>query len=57
MIKDLIQNWQLIVSLILGIYEVIARLIPTVKDYTIIGKLIVILKWISDYFNNIKKNG
>ncbi len=55
MIKDLIQNWQLIVSLILGIYEVIARLIPTSKDWTIIGKLIAILKFVSDHLNNFKK--
>jgi len=51
----IIENWQAIVGIVIGVYEVIARLIPTVGDITIIGKIIAFLKWISDNLNNIKK--
>jgi hypothetical protein len=49
------ENWQIIVALVIGIYEVVARLIPTVSDITILGKIIALLKWISDSVNNTKK--
>jgi hypothetical protein len=48
-------TWQLIVALLAGIYEVIARLIPTVANWSFIGKIIDILKWISDFLNRKKK--
>ena len=54
MIADILKHWKEIVALILGIYEVVVRIIPTVTNLSLIGKLIAILKWISDYFN-IKK--
>lgn len=44
-----------IVLLILVLYEVLARLIPSIKDYTIIGNIIKFLKWLSDYLNNNEK--
>lgn len=37
-----------------ALYEFLARVIPTVKDYTVLGKLIKILKWLSDKLNNIR---
>jgi hypothetical protein len=40
-----------IVLAILGIYEVLARLFPTINDITIIGNIIKILKWLSDILN------
>lgn len=43
-----------IVLAIIGIYEVIARLIPTVADWSILGNIIRFLKMISDYLNNVK---
>lgn len=55
MLKDLLSHWREIVALILGIYEVVARVYPTTKDVSIIGKLIAILKYISDYLNVQKK--
>lgn len=48
-------NWQTIVAIIIGIYEVIARIIPTVGDISILGKIIALLKWFSDNLNNFKK--
>jgi hypothetical protein len=40
-----------IVGAILAIYEVLARLFPTINDITIIGNIIKVLKWISDILN------
>ena len=48
-------NWHTLVAIIIGIYEVIARIIPTVGDISILGKIIALLKWISDNLNNFKK--
>jgi hypothetical protein len=44
----------LILAFIVGIYELIARLVPTVGQYALIGKIIDILKWVSDFFNRKK---
>jgi len=44
-----------IVLAIIGIYEVIARLIPSVADWSILGNIIRFLKVISDYLNNLVK--
>lgn len=49
------QNWHTLVAIIIGIYEVIARIIPTIGDISILGKIIALLKWISDNLNNFKK--
>lgn len=54
MLKELLHNWQNIVALILGIYEVIARTVPTVQNVSIIHKLIKVLEFISAYLN-VKK--
>jgi hypothetical protein len=40
---------------VIGVYEVLARLIPSVADWTILGNIFKFLKWISDYLNNLKK--
>ena len=62
MFKDLLHNWHTLVALIVAVYEVIVRFIPTVGNYSLIGKLVLILKFIvdniasfSDYLNNKKK--
>lgn len=52
-----IQIIVLVISLITGFYEVLARVIPTIKDYTILGVIIRILLLISNALNNgVKKN-
>lgn len=38
-----------------AVWEVVLRIIPTVKDYTIVGKIIKALKWLSDELNNSKE--
>ena len=48
-------SWKVIVAIIAGIYEVIARCIPTVKNWSILGKVIEVLLWISERFNRKKK--
>lgn len=51
----ILNNWHLILSLIIGLYETIVRIIPTVGNYSVLAKIIDILKWLSDYFNRKKK--
>lgn len=51
---DLIKT---IVIALLGVYEAMARLIPSVKDWTILGNLIKFLRWLSDYLNRKKQEG
>lgn len=48
-------SWHTIVAFIAGIYEVIVRLIPTVKNYSWVGKIIEILQWLSNFLNLRKK--
>lgn len=53
-------NWHFLLSIIIpiivGLYEVIVRIIPTVANYSFIGKIIDLLKWLSDHLDNKKKN-
>lgn len=44
-----------LIIVILGLYEVVVRVFPTVADITIVGNIIKVLKWLSDLLNNIKK--
>lgn len=51
-------DWPIIKTILLvtiGVYEVIARFIPSVADWTVLGNIFKFLKWISDYLNNLKK--
>ena len=43
-----------LVALLTGIYEVVIRVIPTVANYSIIGKIIDGLKWLSEFLNRKK---
>lgn len=45
---------KLIVVAVLAIYEVVARIAPSVKDFSIVGTIINLLKKLSDYLNNLK---
>lgn len=45
----------IVVSIIAGVYEVVIRIIPTVGNYSILAKIINLLKIISDYLNVTKK--
>lgn len=44
-----------IVAIAVGTYEVISRVIPTVKDWSIGGNIVAFLKVVSDFFNSRKK--
>jgi hypothetical protein len=48
-------NFVTIMLIITGIWEVIGRAIPSVGQITVIGKIIEILNWLSNFLNN-KKN-
>lgn len=51
--------WHLLVTVIVpilaGVWEIVGRIIPSVGHITIIGKIIDILAWISNFLNNKKK--
>ena len=55
MIALLLANWHLVVGIILGLYEVIIRLIPTVKNYSLLGIIVNLLQWLNDNLNVTKK--
>ena len=48
-------TWHLVVALLAGVYEVVSRIIPTVKNYSFIAKVIEILLWVSNFLNRKKK--
>jgi len=48
-------TWHIIVAIVAGVYEVLVRIIPTVKNYSFIGKIIEILLWLSNFLNRKKK--
>lgn len=47
-LDSIIEKAALIIPAILGIYEIIARLIPTVKDVSLLNNIIKALQWIVD---------
>lgn len=44
----------LIIGIITGVYEVLARFIPSIKDITLLGNIIRVLLAISDALNRKK---
>lgn len=44
-----------VILVIAGVYEVVARAVPTVKNWSILGNIVNILKIISDYLNSTIK--
>ena len=51
----IINHWHTGAGLLIGLYELVVRFIPTVGNYSVIGKIIDILKWLSDNLNKTKK--
>lgn len=43
-----------IIALLVGFYEVISRIIPTTKMWSLIGKIIDVLQYISQFLNRKK---
>jgi hypothetical protein len=52
---DVLHIAGIVVSIVAGVYEVIVRVVPTVNNYSFIGKIINALKVLSDYLNITKK--
>lgn len=50
-------NLDLIIAVAIGIYEVLSRIVPTSKTWSIIGNVLIFLKKISDVldFKKAKK--
>jgi hypothetical protein len=45
----------IILAIAAGCYEVISRIIPTTKGWTIIGKTLEVLTWLSNLFDRKRK--
>jgi hypothetical protein len=48
LLDTIIEKAGIIIPVILGIYELLARLIPTIKDQSLVNNLIKGLQWILD---------
>lgn len=48
-------NISIALAVLVGCWEVVARLIPTVNQWGPIGKVIEVLTWLSVFLNNKKK--
>lgn len=44
-------SWAIVV--VLTLWEIILRLVPTAKDWTLVNKIVTILNWIASLFNGI----
>lgn len=47
--------WQKVILLLVGGYELVIRILPTVKDWTVLGNIFKLLKYVSDFLNAEKK--
>lgn len=47
-------TWYLVIAFVVGIYEVIVRLVPTIGQNGVVGKIIEILNWLSNFLNRKK---
>jgi len=45
----------LVLAILTGLWELVGRLIPSVGQITVIGKILEILSWISNFLNRKKK--
>jgi hypothetical protein len=55
MLQFFLHNWHLILGIILGIYEVVVRVIPTVGNISILNIIIQLLDWLNTHLNVTKK--
>ena len=44
-----------IIAALLGLYELIVRLVPTIGNYAITNYIVKFLSWLNDTLNNKKK--
>lgn len=48
-------TWYVVLLLIIGLYEVVVRIIPAVARFSLLALIIDILKLVSDYLKRKKK--
>lgn len=49
-----VKIFPLAVAIIVGVWEVVSRVIPSVSKWGVIGKVIDILAWVSNYLDRKK---
>ena len=45
----------IILAILAGCYEVISRLVPTSKTWSIVGKILEVVTWLSNLFDRKRK--
>jgi hypothetical protein len=55
LLQFLLAHWHIAISLIVGLYELVVRLMPTVGNYSLLKIIVDLLKWLSDHLNVTKK--
>jgi len=48
-------TWKLIIALVLGLYDVVVRLIPTINDWSWLSWIVKLLNFLNEFFNRKKK--
>ena len=48
-------SWTIIIPIILGIYDVLARIIPTVNDWSWLSWIVKFLNFLNEFFNRKKR--
>jgi hypothetical protein len=48
------QHWQIVAASVVGVYETLARIIPTIGTWSVVAKVINLLKIISDSLDRKK---
>jgi hypothetical protein len=55
---DLVEPFKItipmVIAFVIGVVELVARLVPTVGSWAPLAIIINVLKWLSDYFNRKK---
>jgi hypothetical protein len=51
----LVANWHVVLAILIGLYELLVRLIPTIGNYSLLKIIFDFLKWLSDRLNVQKK--
>lgn len=50
----IVEHWHTVAAAVVGVYEAVVRIIPTVGSYSIVGKIISLLSLISETFDRKK---
>ena len=53
--KIMNEKFQLGVVILTGLYELVSRVVPTSKKWSIVGLIVDAVKYVSDKLDNIKK--